>query len=84
LIPTRSHWFFLLSLVLVPAASAASKEPEPPDREMLRMMDFLKDMEVIKNLEMMKEVRQLEQMGDQPPRNSGPPSPPAKRKEGIK
>ena len=82
--PTRSQWFFLFSLVLAPAASAASKEPEPPDREMLRMIDFLKDMELIKNLEMMKDIRQLEQVRDQAARDPGRSSLPTTKKEPAK
>ena len=78
--PWRGHWFFLFSLALTPpAVSAASKEVEPPDREMLRMLDFLKDMEVIKNMEMMKDIRQLEQMRDQVSRDPGRPSTPTKK-----
>jgi len=82
--PTRSQWFFLFSLVLIPPASAASKEPEPPDKEILRMMDFLKDMEVIKNLDMLKDIHRLEQMRDQAGRDPGPSSLPTKKKETIK
>ena len=78
--PSRGQWIFLFSLALTPlAVSAASKEVEPPDREMLRMLDFLKDMEVIKNMEMMKDMRQLEQMRDQASRDSGRTSTPAKK-----
>ncbi len=84
MISSRGQWFFLFSLVLAPAASAASKEPEPPDREMLRMIDFLKDMELIKNLEMMKDIRQLEQMRDQVSRDPGRPSTPTTKKEPAK
>ena len=64
--PWRGQWVFLFSLLLTPpAVSAASKEVAQPNREMLRMLDFLKDMEVIKNMEMMKDIGQLEQMRDQ-------------------
>ena len=73
--PWRGQWVFLFSLALTPpAVSAASKEVEQPDREMLRMLDFLKDMEVVKNMEMMKDIRQLEQMRDQASRDPGRPS----------
>jgi hypothetical protein len=47
--PWHGQWVFLFSLLLIPpAVSAASKEVAQPDREMLKMLDFLKDMEVIK------------------------------------
>ena len=78
--PSRGQWVFLLALVLTPpAVSAASKEDAQPDREMLRMLEFLKDMEVIKNMEMMKDIRQLEQMRDQVSRDPGRPSTPTKK-----
>ena len=80
MIPWGGQWVFLFSLVLSPpAVSAASKEVAQPDREMLRMLDFLKDMEVIKNMEMMKDMRQLEQMRDQASRDPGRTSTPAKK-----
>lgn len=80
----RGRWLFLFSLVFAPAVTAgADKAVEPPDREMLRMIDFLKDMEVIKNLDMMKDMRQLEQMRDQAARDPGQAGP-AKRKEAAK
>jgi hypothetical protein len=80
--PSRGQWVFLFSLVLTPpAVSAVSKEVEQPDKEMLRMLDFLKDMEVIKNMEMMKDIRQLERMRDQASRDPGRPSTPTNKKE---
>lgn len=76
----RGRWLFLFSLSLAPpAATAASKAAEPPDREMLRMLDFLRDMEVIKNMEMMKEMDRLERTRDQASRDPGRPSTPAKK-----
>ena len=83
--PTRGQWFIFFSLLLAPTATlAASKEIEQPDREMLRMMDFLKDLEVIKNMEMMKDIRQLEQVSEPARRGNGQAPLPAKRKEGAK
>ncbi len=85
MIPSRGQWVFLFSLVLTPpAVSAASKEVEQPDKEMLRMLDFLKDMEVIKNMEMMKDLRQLERMRDQASRDPGRPATPTTKKEQTK
>ncbi len=85
MIPWGGQWVFLFWLVLTPpAVSAASKEVAQPDREMLRMLDFLKDMEVIKNMEMMKDIRQLEQMRDQVSRDPGRPSTPTPKKEPAK
>ena len=85
MIPSRGQWVFLFSLLLTPAgASVASKAAEPPDREILRMLDFLKDMEVIKNMEMMKDIGQLERMRDQVFRDPGRPSTPTTKKEPAK
>jgi hypothetical protein len=85
LIPWGGQWVFLFSLVLTPpTVSAASKEAAQPDREMLRMLDFLRDMEVIRNMEMMKDIRQLEQMRDQVSRDPGRPPTPTPKKEQAK
>ncbi len=81
MIPWSGQWVFLFSLVLTPpAVSAASKEVEQPDREMLKMLDFLKDMEVIKDMEMMKDIGQVERMRDQVSRDPGRPSTPTTKK----
>ena len=83
--PWRGQWVFLFSLLLTPpAVSAASKEVAQPNREMLRMLDFLKDMEVIKNMEMMKDIGKLEQMRDQVSRDPGRPSTPTTKRESAK
>ena len=85
MIPWGGQWVFLFSLALTPpAVLAASKEGAQPDREMLRMLDFLQDMEVIKNMEMMKDIRQLEQMRDQVSRDPGRSSTPTTKKEPAK
>jgi hypothetical protein len=82
---TRSNWLFLSMLVLAPATSlAASKEAERPDKDMLRMMDFLRDLEVIKHMEMMKDMQQVEQVGGQAPRGTAQTTTPAKKKEAAK
>jgi hypothetical protein len=79
------QWVFLFSFLLAPpTVSAASKEVAQPDREMLRMLDFLRDMEVVRNMEMMKDIRQLEQMRDQASRDPGRPSTPTTKKEQTK
>jgi len=82
---TRGNWLFLSMLVLAPASLlAASKEAERPDKEMLRMMDFLRDLEVIKHMEMMKDMQHVEQVGDQTPRGAAQTSSPAKKREAAK
>jgi len=53
-------WLLLLIFVLQPLGSlAATKQVEQPNKEMLRMIDFLKDWEVINNMEMMKDLQQV-------------------------
>lgn len=82
----RNHnWFTLVVLLATSAPSlAATKDSDRPDREMLRMIDFLKEMEMIKQIEMMQDMQQFEQIGDQMPRGSAKTSLPAKRKEAAK
>ena len=66
------------------AAFGASADSGPPDREMLRMMDLLRDMEMIKQIDMLQDMHNLAQ-GDvsakaAPERKSAP----AKQKESAK
>ena len=74
----------LLVLTVSTAGFAASKDSQPPDKEMLRMMDFLREMEMIKQAEMMQDLSQVEQVGDQSS-DTRPQKPlPSKRKEAAK
>jgi hypothetical protein len=81
----QASWLLLL-LVLVDGrvAFAAGKDNEPPDKEMLRMMDFLREMEMIKQVEMMQDLSQVEQVGDPTSTNRMRKPSPAKRKEAAK
>jgi len=77
-----------LTMVLVftvPMVSfAASKDSQPPDKEMLRMMDFLREMEMIKQVEMMQDLSQVEKVGEQNS-DAGLQKPlPSKRKEAAR
>ena len=73
-----------LMLWLGSYAFAASPDSAPPEREMLRMMDLLRDMEMIKQIDMLQDMPNLAQ-GDvstktAPERKSAP----AKPKESAK
>ena len=73
----------LLVLTVSTVGFAANKESQPPDKEMLRMMDFLREMEMIKQAEMMQDLSQVEPVGqssDTRPQKSLP----SKRKEAAK
>ena len=74
-----------LILLLVLAGSTAgfcaSKDSQPPDKEMLRMMDFLREMEMIKQVEMMQDLSQVEKAEDQNSDNRSQKPLPSKRKE---
>ena len=73
----------LLVLTVSTVGFAANKDGSAPDKEMLRMMDFLREMEMIKQAEMMQDLSQVEQVGQ-----SSEPRPqkslPYKRKEAAK
>jgi hypothetical protein len=55
-----------------------------PDKEMLRMIDFLRDMEMIKQMEMMRDLQRLE-AGPAQANNSAPrKAAPSAKKETLK
>lgn len=75
---------FALLLFGATTAFSATKDPEPPDREMLKMMEFLREMEILKQMEMMRELDRAESLGE--PAKSGAPvkSAAARKKESPK
>jgi hypothetical protein len=76
-----------LTLVLILAVFttgfAASKDSQSPEKEMLRMMDFLREMEMIKQAEMMQDLSQVDQVGQSSETRPQKPLP-FKRKEAAK
>jgi hypothetical protein len=83
----QTRWLILLLFLLLalpPAGLAATKGVEPPDKEMLRMMDFLREMEMIKQVEMMQDLSQVEQGGDPGSDNRLQKPLPTKKKEAAK
>ena len=72
--------FLVLGATIVPAAT---KDAQAPDREMLKMMEFLRDMEVVKQMEMLQDMQHLENTGE--PQTTAPQkTPPTKKKETVK
>jgi hypothetical protein len=79
----RQLWVLLVLLAAV-TAQAATKDQQP-DREMLRMMDFLREMEMIKQMEILRDMHAVEGLADDQVRNLNPSKPPpARRKEAVK
>ncbi len=71
-------------LVLWIGSWGAAADSAPPDREMLRMMDLLRDMEMIKQIDMLQAMPNLEQ-GETTAKSASAPKPlPAKQKESAK
>jgi hypothetical protein len=78
----QPSWLMLLLILAAPQASfAAAKDNEPPDKEMLRLMDFLRDMEMIKQAEMMQDLAQVEAVGNPISDKAVRKPAPTKRKE---
>jgi hypothetical protein len=55
----------LAAVLFTSSPMAASKDNERPDREMLQMMDLLRDMEVIRQMDMMQDMTDVESAGNQ-------------------
>jgi hypothetical protein len=81
----QAIWLLLAALFLAPvASSSATKDQSPPDKEMLKMLEFLRDMEMIKQLDMMQDLHNVEAAGDQAKNNPAPKSVPGRKKESAK
>ena len=65
-------------------AVSATKEQELPDKEMLRMIDFLRDMEMIKQMEMMRDLQRLEASPAQANNSAPRKAAPSAKKETLK
>ena len=65
-------------------AFAATKDTAPPDREMLRMMDLLREMEMIKQIDMLQDMHNFDN-GVEQAKNAAPQKPASgKQKETAK
>jgi hypothetical protein len=81
----KRSWLLAFLCLIEPFGSfAATKAAEQPDKEMLRMMDFLKDWDVINNMEMMKDLQQVAPEANQSPRPSDRAPAPKNKKEAAK
>jgi hypothetical protein len=77
-------WLIVLLVLAVSTVGfSANKDSSAPDKEMLRMMDFLREMEMIKQAEMMQDLSQVEQVGQSSETRPQKPLP-SKRKEAAK
>jgi hypothetical protein len=70
--------------LLVSSVGVAATKDEPPDREMLKMMEFLREMEMIKQMEMLRDMHVVESTGDQSKNPTPQKSTPGKKKEILK
>ena len=77
----RALVILLIMFFAAPLLLAASKDNERPDKEMLQMMDFLREMEMIRQLDMMKDMQNLENLGDGAKGANAPNNSPTKKKE---
>ena len=68
-------------LAAAPPALSATKDQEQPDKEMLKMMEFLRDMEMIKQVEMMQDLHHVESVGEQAQSATPPKRGPVTKKE---
>ena len=80
----RSYGLMLVALLFTGSVlPAATKDDPPPDKEMLQMMEILRDIDVIRQMDMMQELQNVEYAGDQS-KGTNRQKPPAKKKETAK
>jgi len=76
---------FALVLILAAApVSGATKDQALPDKEMLKLMEFLREMEMIKQMDMMRDLQLLEASGAQANNSASRKAAPANKKETLK
>ena len=72
----RSYGLMLVALLFTGSVlPAATKDDPPPDKEMLQMMEILRDIDVIRQMDMMQELQS---------KGTNRQKPPAKKKETAK
>jgi hypothetical protein len=70
-----------MGLAAAPSAFSATKDQEPPDKEMLKMMEFLREMEMIKQVDLMQDLHHVEAVGEQAKSATPQKRAPAPKKE---
>jgi hypothetical protein len=80
----QPHWLVWFVILVAVPCFAATKDADQPDREMLRMMEFLREIEMLKQMELMREMQQVEPIGDSSPRPASDKSSTTKKKEPIR
>ena len=81
----QAIWLLMAALFLAPvASSSATKDQSPPDKEMLKMLEFLRDLDMIKQLDMMQDLHNIEATGDQAKNNPAQKPLPGQKKESAK
>jgi len=70
---------FFLSFSISP--SFAGTKEERPDREMLKLMELLKEREMIQNLDLMRQLERLDRMEESPQDQGTQKSPWGKTKD---
>lgn len=66
----RIAWIFLL-LLFCSSSFAGTKQEELPDRELLKLMEFLREWDMIKDLDMMRQLGNLDR-AQEPTAEPGP------------
>ena len=76
------NWLALaLVLAAAPPVLGAAKDQQPPDKEMLKMLEFLREMEMIKRVDMMQDLHHVEAVDDRAMNSMQPKAVPVKKKE---
>lgn len=79
-----SRLALVLALSMSSVSFAATKDAEPPDREMLKMMEFLREMEMIKQIDMLQDMHNFENSADRAKNPASQKAAPGKSKEIVK
>ncbi|HEY7167109.1 MAG TPA: hypothetical protein VIB79_21275 [Candidatus Binatia bacterium] len=74
----------LLVLAFAAPSHAATNDSDHPDKEMLRMMDLLKDMEMIKQLDLMQDIQKVDSPAGSTARSPAGKPVPAPKREAAK
>ena len=76
-----SNGFALLLVLAAAPAGGATKEQALPDKELLKMMEFLREMEMIEQMDMMRDMQQVETIGAQARESAPRKAAPAKKEK---